>query len=246
MAENIEKRFWEIDLLRGIAVVMLIFFHSLYDLNFFGICKLNLYSGYFLIYVYSGGTLFLMLVGISLALSHSRAKKTFTKKQLQLKYLQRGLKIFGLGIIITLATWVYLDKGFIVFGVLHCIGLSIILAYPFLELRHQNLILGIILILIGILLKKFTFDFYWLIWLGLTPAQFYTIDYFPLLPWFGVVLVGIFIGNSLYPNYKRQFDLKDLSKHRVIHLFCFLGHHSLIIYFLHQPILIGVIHLLLL
>ncbi|MFW6122192.1 MAG: heparan-alpha-glucosaminide N-acetyltransferase [Petrotogales bacterium] len=244
MIKNIDKRFWEIDLLRGIAVVMLIFFHFLYDVNFFGIYKLSLYSGYFLIYVYMGGTLFLMLVGISLTLSYSRVKGTFTKKQLQLKYLRRGVKIFGLGMIITLVTWVYLDKGFIVFGALHCIGISIILAYPFLQLRYKNLILGIILILIGILLKFFFFDFYWLVWLGFTPAQFYTVDYFPLLPWFGVVLVGVFIGNSLYPNHKRHFDLKDLSRYRAIQLFCFLGRHSLIIYFLHQLILIGVIHIL--
>ncbi|UCD14170.1 MAG: DUF1624 domain-containing protein [Thermoplasmatales archaeon] len=246
MTKNIKRRFWEIDLLRGIAVVMLIFFHFLYDLNFFDIYKLSLYSGYFLIYVYTGGALFLSLIGVSLTLSYARAKKNFTKKQLQLKYLKRGLKIFGLGMIITLATRICLGEGFIVFGALHCIGASIILAYPFLRLRYQNFLLGIILILIGIVLKNFTFDFYWLIWLGFTPTQFYTVDYFPLLPWFGVVLIGAFIGNSLYPKYKRRFALKDFSKFRFIQLFCFLGRHSLIIYLLHQPILIGLIYVLLL
>ena len=238
------KRFWEIDLLRGIAVIMLIFFHFLYDLNYFNIYKLSLYSGLFIVYVYLGGTLFFILVGISLTLSYSRARKKLAKKELRLKYLQRGLKIFGLGLLITFATWIWPGEGFIVFGALHCIGLSIILAYPFLQFRFQNLLLGIILISMGMILKNFTFNFYWLLWIGFTPASFYTVDYFPLLPWLGVVLIGIFVGNSIYPNYKRKFVLKDFSKYKFIHLFCFLGRHSLLIYLLHQPIIITLIYLL--
>lgn len=243
MTDKSIKRFWEIDLLRGIAVLMLIFFHFLYDLNFFGIYKLSLYSGLFLIYVYLGGSLFFILVGISLTLSYSRVKKNLAKKQLHLKYIQRGLKIFGLGMLATIATWIYLKEGFIVFGALHCIGISVILAHSFLRFRYQNLILGIILIFIGMVLKNFTFDFYWLLWVGFTPNSFYTVDYFPLLPWLGVVLIGIFIGNSGYQNYKRKYNLKDFSKFKFINLFCFFGRHSLIIYLLHQPIIITLIHL---
>lgn len=245
MTKNI-YRLWEIDSLRGIGIVMMIAFHILYDLNHFDIYKLSLYSGYFLIYVYTGATLFIMLVGISLTLSYSRIKKTLSKKEIQLKYLRRGLKIFGLGLLITLATWIYLGEGFVVFGALHCIGISIILAYPFLQFRYQNLIMGVVLISAGIILKTLTFDFYWLVWLGFRPSQFYTVDYYPLLPWFGVVLIGIFLGNTLYLNLKRRFHLKDRSQFVFVRFICFLGRHSLIIYLIHQPIIIGMIHLLLL
>ena len=244
MVKKSYERFWEIDLLRGTAVVMLIVFHFLYDLNYFDIYNISLYSGYFLIFVYFGASLFLLLVGISLSLSFSRTEKVLTKKELQLKYLKRGLKIFGLGLLITLVSWGYLGEGFVVFGVLHCIGISIILAYIFLRFRYQNLLFGIVFILAGIILKTLTFDFNWLIWLGFKPSQFYTVDYFPLLPWFGFVLIGIFLGNSMYPNSKRIFKLKDLSKLKVIIFFCFLGRHSLIIYFVHQPIMLAVIHLI--
>jgi uncharacterized membrane protein len=186
-----------------------------------------------------------MLVGISLSLSYSRVQKLQTKKELQLKYIKRGLKIFGLGLVITLVTWIYLDEGFIVFGILHCIGISIILAIPFLRFRYLNLSLGFILILLGAILKNLTFDFNWLVWLGFVPSSFYTIDYFPLLPWFGVVLVGIFIGNSLYPNFKRKFSLRNLDSFKVIRFFCLLGRHSLIIYFVHQPIMLTAFYLFL-
>jgi uncharacterized membrane protein len=185
--------------------------------------------------------MFIILVGISLTLSYNRVKNKLTKKQLQLKYLKRGLTIFGLGLLITLVTWIYLVEGFVVFGALHCIGISIILAYPFLRFHYANLILGIILIFAGIVLKTLTFDFYWLVWLGFTPTHFTTIDYFPLLPWFGVVLVGIFISNTLYPNLKRRFSLKDHSEVLFVRFLCFLGRHSLIIYLIHQPIILLII-----
>ena len=239
------QRFWEIDLLRGLAIIMMILFHFLYDLNFFGIYKISLYTGYFLIYAYTVGTIFLLLVGLSLALSYKRIKNNSTKKQVFTKYLLRGLKIFGLGMVITFGTWIYLRNGFVVFGVLHCIGISILFSYPFLKLRYSNLILGIILILCGIILKNFTFDFYWLLWLGFTPSTFYTVDYYPILPWFGVILIGIFAGNILYPEYKRKFHLKDLSSSKITKSLSLLGRHSLIIYLIHQPILIGFIHLIL-
>jgi len=240
------ERFWEIDFLRGIAVIGMIIFHGLYDLNYFNIYKLELYSGFLLLLAYSIGSIFILLVGMSLTLSYAKARKTMTGYTVKVKYLKRGVMIFGLGLLITLATWLYLDEGFIVFGVLHCIGISIILAYPFLHFRFLNLIGGIICIVVGILLKPLTFEFYWLVWLGFRPSHFYSVDYYPLLPWLGVVLLGIFIGNLLYPNYKRIFKLQDLSRFRCIRSLAFLGRHSLIVYFLHQPILIGIICLFLL
>jgi uncharacterized membrane protein len=131
----------------------------------------------------------------------------------------------------------------VIFGVLHCIGLSIILSYPFLKFRYFNLVLGSILVIFGFILKNLAFDFYWLVWLGFKPDLFYTIDYFPILPWFGVILIGIFLGNLLYSNYKRIINIKDLSRNKIIGFFSFLGQHSLVIYFLHQPILLTILYI---
>jgi uncharacterized membrane protein len=238
-----KDRFWEIDFLRGIAIIMMIFFHFLYDLNYFGIYNLDLYSGYITIYTYSIGVFFLLLVGISLTLSYNKALKKLTKKELQIKFLKRGLKIFGLGLIITVVTFFLLREGFIVFGVLHSIGISIILAYPLLKYRYGNLLFGIILIIAGLILTNFTFDFYWLVWLGFSPSLFYTIDYFPLLPYLGVVLIGVFLGNMIYPDSKRRFNIRNLNN-RLISVLCFLGQNSLIIYFIHQPIILSILYLI--
>ena len=228
------KRLWEIDAFRGIAIIMMIIYHIIFDLNYFGIYKINIYFPPLRIFLYSIGTIFLLIVGISLHLS-------FLKNQIKVKYVKRGLMIFFIGILITIITWSYPHDGFIVFGVLHCIGLSIILSYPFLRLFYINLILGISLILIGIFLTQFSFNFNYLLFLGFRPSGFYTLDYFPLLPWFGVVLIGIFIGKLFYK--KDQINAKSsyLSETFAVKKLTFLGRHSLIIYLIHQPILIAII-----
>jgi len=238
------ERFWEIDFIRGIAIIMMIAYHIMFDLNYFNIYNIDLHSIPILLFLYPIGTMFLLLVGISLTLSYSKIKKTQTKKDAYARILLHGLKIFGIGLLITLATWLYLGDGFIIFGVLHCIGISIIFSIPFLKFRVQNLVLGLVFIFLGLFLKTFTVDFYWLAWLGFKPITFYTVDYYPLLPWFGVVLIGIFLGNSLYREGKRRYDVKDHSMVKIVSFFCFLGRHSLIIYLVHQPILVGIIYFL--
>lgn len=238
-------RFWEIDFLRGIAIIMMIIYHIIFDLNFFSIVSINLYFFPIRLFLYLIGITFLLLVGVSLSLSYSKVKDKLTKRQIQLKYFKRGFFIFGLGMIITLVTLIYPGNGFIIFGVLHCIGISIIFSYFLLRFKHLNLILGLVLIISGIILNNMTFDFYYLIPLGFKPYGFYTLDFFPLLPWFGVVLCGIYIGKLFYRDFNRRFKLKNLDRIRIIKLFCFLGRNSLIIYFIHQIIIIGIIQLLL-
>jgi uncharacterized membrane protein len=236
------QRFWEIDLLRGIAIIMMIIYHIIYDLNYFSIVKIEMKSPLILTFLYPIGTLFLLLVGISLTLSYSRVKERLSKKELWIKFLLRGLKIFSLGLVITVVSWWFIPEGVIVFGILHCIGICIILAFPFLQLQRKNFPIGIVLIGIGVYLRTLTFNFYWFFWLGFIPAGFFTIDYFPLLPWFGVVLVGIFVGNMLYPNYERSFKLKDLSNFLPVRFLGSLGRHSLVIYLVHQPVILGLIY----
>ncbi len=243
---DLNKRFWEVDSLRGIAIVMMVTFHLIFDLYYFGVYNFDVHSGFLWWFARITASMFIFLVGVSLSLSYSRTilKGNYgTQNQLFFKYLKRGLKIFGYGLIITAVTWIFIGNGFIIFGILHLIGIAIILEYPFLKRKYINLILGSFFIAAGIYLMSFTFDFYGLLWLGFTPYNFYTLDYFPLLPWLGVVSLGIFLGNTLYENYNRRFKLPDLSKNVLIKFSGFLGKHSLLIYLIHQPILLFILYL---
>jgi uncharacterized membrane protein len=241
---NSLSRFWEIDTLRGIAISMMILYHLLFDLYFFGIYSINIGSGLSWFFARATAIIFILLVGISLTLSYNRGK-ILEKKGIKgpnfVKYLKRGLKIFLLGVLISLITWIFIPADFIVFGVLHFIGLVIILEYPFIGKKYLNLVLGILIISLGVITSQIYVSWPWLLWLGINTSSFQSVDYFPLIPWMGVVSLGLFLGNILYKDYKRQFSLPDFSGNPIIKGCSFLGRNSLIIYLLHQPILIIVL-----
>ncbi|OYT30185.1 hypothetical protein B6U98_00155 [Thermoplasmatales archaeon ex4572_165] len=241
---NSNGRLWEIDFLRGIAIILMVFFHFLYDLNHYSVTNYRLYSGYFSYLSYGTASIFVFLVGVSLTISYNKSNQKNSSSVLSMKYVKRGAKIIGLGMIITLFTLWYIPEGFVLFGILHCIGVSIILSIPFLRYRLFNIITGSIIIFIGGYLNLFRFDFPWLLPFGFVPKQFFTIDYFPLIPWFGVVLIGIAMGNYIYKGGKRRYGLNDYSDHFGIGHICYLGRNSLYVYFFHQPILVGLIFLL--
>jgi uncharacterized membrane protein len=230
------KRLWEIDSLRGIAILLMVVSNFVTDAAYFGVFEVNAYSGFWLYFARVVVSMFILLAGVSLTLSYSRVKGR-KLSEIHKKYFLRGAKIFGLGMLITLVTWIFLRQDFVLFGVLHLIGLSIILGHFLLRKRYLNLILGISFILAGILLQAFAFGFPWLVWLGFRPENYHSVDYVPVLPWFGLFLIGMFLGSSLYPEGKRSFGLPDLSKNRLLAPLHFLGRNSLLIYFIHQPIL---------
>ena len=63
---NIEtKRFWEIDALRGVAIIMMVIFHTVFDLNYFGSYGFDLYSGLWFYVARATATIFIFLVGVS-------------------------------------------------------------------------------------------------------------------------------------------------------------------------------------
>jgi len=222
-------RFWEIDLLRGIAVILMIIFNYSYAIRYLNIYTLS--GGFFYWYTFPRiiGGMFIFLAGLSLTLSHNKSHK---------KFFLRGLKIFGYGILITIITFFTFPQSFIIFGILHFIGFSVIFGQFFLKFKKLNLFLGLLIFILGMYLQNFFFDFPWFVWLGFIPKNFITFDYFPIFPWFGVTLLGIFFGNILYKNGKRSFKIKDFSNVSIVKFLQFLGRNSLIIYLLHQPLLV--------
>jgi len=207
---------------------MMIVFHFLWNLNFFYNYNINLYSGFWKIFQIITASLFLFLVGISIFISNVLTKSRFSK------YFFRGLKIFLLGLIITIVTKIIFPQSFIVFGVLHLIGLSIIMLYFFKDFFYLNLIFGICFIIFGKILPKVNFNY--LLFLGLHSETFHSIDYFPIFPWFGIFLFGLFFGRILFSIDGRNYQIKDLSNYKIVKIFCFIGKHSLKIYLYHQVI----------
>ncbi|AGB03445.1 heparan-alpha-glucosaminide N-acetyltransferase [Methanoregula formicica] len=230
------SRYREIDGVRGIAILMMVIFHLVFDLGYFDIFPVSTSSGFWRYFGLSTASLFLLIVGVSFSLSYARTAETISGWQLYRKFLYRGAGIFALGILVTLGTWWYLGEGYVIFGILHLIGISIILAPFFYRFGLSNLLMGGICILIGLAIGNSPGPA-WLLPLGIHPAPFWSVDYTPLFPWFGVVLIGMGVGSLLYPDGTRRFSL-PFSLPGWSSVLEFAGKHSLVIYLVHQPIII--------
>ena len=230
-------RFWGVDAARGIAIIMMIVYHCTYDLDTLGGYHIQSTTGYLALFADVTAGLFLFLVGISLAISRTRTG--LTGWRLFGKYLARGLRILAYGVVLTVV-FLALGMGVVAFGILHLIGFSIILAYPFLSLRLTNLVLGTVIFIAGqyILAQDLYSQSFWLLPFGVVPEGVMMPDYRPLLPWFGVVLIGLFFGNVVYggrpavPEDKAPVLARPLLP---------LGRNSLFIYLIHQPIIIALL-----
>jgi uncharacterized membrane protein len=229
------KRFWEIDLARTVAVIIMIVFDVLYVLNYLDIQNTGVpgpYKGAWWWITEVNVSVFTLLAGVSLTISYSRGKKISS-------FMLRGLRIFGWGMVITLLTWLIAPDRYVRFGILHFFGIAFILAPFFTRFRFINLILGAALMAIGIYLfeQGIYVDSRWLLWL--MPYGFSTMDYWPLVPYFGLFLVGMFFGEILYPQGNRRFHIPEFSN-PVASALTLPGRHSLVMYIAHWPILIGI------
>jgi uncharacterized membrane protein len=225
------KRFLSLDIARAIALILMVVYHILFILNFYSIKVINVSSGLLKGFGVTIGFFFIFIVGISLYLSYfKRGKVNFSY------YLKRGALVLSLGILINLVTYFALGEVMVVFGILHLIGLSIILGHFFLRFRKLNIILGGLFVALGLFLKFKAFNFSYLVWLGFKPLGFASVDYYPLLPWFGVVLLGISFGESIYKSKKVA-----AVKNKFLLFLAFLGRHTLVIYLVHIPLIILVL-----
>lgn len=235
------QRFIELDILRGFAIIFMIVLHALWDLDYFGILPLNknVYSLNIIVPV-----MFFLLVGICQAVNNNKYRNQ--PKKMYLRTIQRGLWILNLGILFTLLTAVFLPDRPILFGVLHCIGCCIILSTLFLRFKSYNILFAALIITAGMSIGAFyTMENPNILQLATgfhqSNVATHTIDYFPILPWLGVCLLGIVLGNILYKDNKRRFPIPDFTRYRPTRVFSWLGQHSLAIYLLHQPVIAGVL-----
>jgi uncharacterized membrane protein len=237
-SSQVPARFPEIDQVRGVAIIMMVVFHIAFDLYFFGIVPIPANQGPWRLFALCTASLFLLLVGISLSISSVYAGRKLPRREFILKYVGRGAFILSLGFLITAVTWFLIPEGFIRFGILHLIGIAVMMSPLYIRYRWLNLIGGAIIIAVGSLVTGLSGNS-WLLWAGIHPADFTSIDYTPIFPWLGVVLIGVFAGKMVYPGGMRRpgFSVAVPS----LRLLEYLGRHSLIIYLVHQPVIIGLI-----
>ena len=227
------ERYYEVDAVRGIALIFMVLYHILFCLYFFGIID------WFNPSVVSGApiaSVFILVAGLSLVLANRKP----------LGLAKRGIELIAFGMIITAVTWIVYPHGFVVFGILHMIGVGTILSIPFLSEKvkwYIPAVFGILIIDLSFFLEGHTGSLL-LLPFGLPYAGFVSLDYEPLIPWFGVMLLGLACGKLLYPSGRCRLLSGLSSMPSLLRPICFVGRHTLIIYMLHVPVIILMVFLL--
>jgi len=220
---NKSSRDQALDLMRGIAIIMMIVFHLIYDLNEFGYTNIPLsnfwltsYWRYLIVF------LFLNAVGISLVIAYG---KNFSLN----KFIKR-LAILGLAALsVSLGTYFLFPDAWVYFGILHLIWTATLIAIIFVQFPKISLFVAALIFILGYLNLP-NLSFFGFLLSDYLPLS--SVDFYPLFPWIAFVFTGIYLGHN--PIYKKIFFMR-------VPFLQLVGQHSLIIYLLHQVILFSLV-----
>ncbi|MBV8797779.1 MAG: DUF1624 domain-containing protein [Hyphomicrobiales bacterium] len=225
-----------IDCARGLALVGMAVYHLSWDLADFRLAPPWLpFTPQMRLFSHIVASAFLLLVGLSLALAH---RKGFNPRA----FWRRFAIVAGAAALVTAGSFVFAPSEPITFGILHCIAVASLFAAPFvIAPAWASFAMGFAAIAAPWLGSSTLFDPPWLLWLGLGEALPNTLDWRPLLPWAGVVFLGL--GVARLPGVldgltsPKRWGAGSAPSRAI----CFAGRHSLPIYLIHQPILIGLL-----
>lgn len=244
-----ENRIIIIDEIRGIAIILMIIYHTLYSMEFIFGYNLGfklLENRYMVVLQVIIGCLFIFISGVSSSLSKNPFKN--------------GIKIGLASLLISLFTSSIIPSEKIIFGVLHFLATMMILIGIWANIRGRIQIIKPINIYNGEKNKrskikpknigeifailfvacyniggKYKFEKGNIITaaIGFPAREFYSADYYPLIPWAFLFLSGYYLKELFETNRIREFSV--LGENSILG---FLGKNSLKIYIVHQPIII--------
>lgn len=227
-----------IDEVRGVSILLMVLYHGCYDLVMLWNVDMPVFFSPLVrgCVVFFGGV-FVFISGAACCFSRNN--------------FRRGAVCLGLGMALTLITWLFLPEERILFGILHLLG-SCMLLFPLAEplIRRIPAWIGIPVCLalcwatyrtqngywLGLALPRGIYQMGWLFWMGFPGSGFRSADYFPLLPWGFCFFAGSFFGRLAcerrLPGWVYEMHCPPAA---------FVGRNTLIIYLLHQPVIYGLL-----
>lgn len=219
-----------VDLARVAALAGMVVFHFARDLEIFGLVPpgLTMRGGWALFARLVAGS-FLLLSGVSLVLAHGAGLR-------RAAWRRRFAMIVGAAALVSVATYAAFPSRFVYFGILHSIAAASLIGLAFLRLPGwATALAGALVLVLHLTLGRALFDSVWLSWTGLSAQLRPSLDFLPLVPWLAPFLFGMALA--------RAVDLRALPALQLPALITWISRHSLSVYLLHQPVLLGLIWL---
>ncbi len=228
-----------IDLVRGVAVVAMVVYHLAWDLLDYGLINVDVVNDpLWRNFAHAIAGTFLALVGFNLVLANRDGLRVAA-------FLRRLGLIAGAAALVSIGTYWFMPQAFVFFGILHMIVVASVLALPFLRLPVLvTVVAAAVCLAAPSFFTSDAFDAKPLLWLGLSAHPVATVDYVPVLPWFGVVLAGLAVGRLVIGGAGEAALARFRPAAAGWAPLLFAGRWSLPIYLIHQPLMVGVISLL--
>ena len=241
MEPQTAARYRLLDELRGLDLISMMLYHGMWDVVFlFGVVQ-KWYTGRpGFVWQQSICWVFILLSGFCLPLGHHP--------------FRRGAVVFGAGALVTAVTLLFLPEEVVWFGVLTLLGSSMLLTAALDPLlRRVPPAVGVALSALlfwgtyptmngfwnlpggRLALPQALYASYPTAYLGFMPKSFFSTDYFPLLPWLFLFWAGYFLHHLV-----GRGRLAPLRR-SVCPPLGWMGRHSLVLYLLHQPVILGVL-----
>lgn len=236
----VPKRFIELDLWRGISIIFMIIFHVFFVLDFYGVVKNEMSSDFFEVFGNFVRISFLLLAGISIAISYEKVfARTGSSFLAVLRQWKRAFVAVVCALIVSFVTFFAVPDAYVRFGILHLIAISIFVLAFFAGNKWSSFAFAVFSFILGYFLKDCR-SFV----LPVCGNSAAALDYFPVFPWIGFAALGIFIGRIFYIEGMSDFSAGIFrifdARNFVLKMILVMGRHSLLVYMVHIPVIIGV------
>lgn len=234
-------RYALLDELRGLDLVSMMLYHACWDMMFlFGIW-MDWYAGMpGRLWQQAICWVFILLSGFCAPFGRHM--------------LRRGVTVFAAGALVTAVTLVFMPGNRVIFGVLTFLGSAMLLTgvlEPLLKKIQPAAGLAVSAVLFALTyhlderwlgfgglrlaLTDAWYANYFTAFFGFLPFDFYSTDYFGLLPWLFLFWAGYYLHKAV--GRRRMEPLRR----PVCPALGWMGRHSLLLYLLHQPVIYGVL-----
>jgi len=219
-------RYHALDVLRGFCLILMLLHHTLFDIQDLGWAPLTwLDSGWFKVVQTFFASCFVALAGASCNFSRNN--------------LRRAVQFILVALLITAVTAIVTPRLAIWFGIVHLMGgatLLYSLVGKWLD-KVPVFVWPILFALTWQLPKTYTqIEGLW--WLGIRTVHFSSGDYYPMMPWFFMYMLGVWLGKQIKSNRlpNRFYRLRCPALEAI-------SRHSLVLFVLHQPVILGLLTL---